>query len=259
MSMKIPILAYHQVEHGVGWGINRVSPRMFERQIAYLAAEGYQSIRLIDFLDDRITCAKPVIITFDDADESAHRIAYPILRKHGFRAVLFVITDFVGRRNHWDYHFGGAYRMHLDWGQIQELAEAEWEIGSHSATHPDLTRLNENALYNELVSSRRILEDRVGRACIAISYPFNRFDDRVIKAVTETGYQGGFCLSVPRKITENHVRFTIPRSGVYAVDGLTGFRMKLNDHWFEHAKQRFISFFANGTVNFNRLKKILQF
>lgn len=90
---SIPVLAYHQV------GANSaITPDIFEEQIRYLSESGYKSVTIDEFYHyitrnvGRIP-EKRILITFDDgfADNFIH--AYPILKKYGFTAVIFLITS----------------------------------------------------------------------------------------------------------------------------------------------------------------------
>ncbi|MEJ2722593.1 MAG: polysaccharide deacetylase family protein, partial [bacterium] len=72
----------------------------FERQMAYLASEGYETVDLDDLARWRrgqaVLPRKPIVITFDDGDRSVLDIAYPILERYGFKATVFVVTSKVG-------------------------------------------------------------------------------------------------------------------------------------------------------------------
>jgi len=137
------ILAYHSVSETRRDAL-AVPLRDFEAQIAWLQRRGYRSSTLADFVDGS---ARPperrVIVTFDDGYADNHRLAAPVLARHGFTATFFVVSDYLDsdRFFPWDLpklEAGAdreAYRG-LDGAQVRELAEAGFEIGSHSCTHP---------------------------------------------------------------------------------------------------------------------------
>ena len=106
-----------------------ISVTEFERQMEYLKARGYQTITLDELYEwqtgQRELPAKPIVITFDDGDESAYDLALPILARLGFRATLFVVTSKVGTR--WDN------ARCLDWAQLRELEDSGvFRIESHT-------------------------------------------------------------------------------------------------------------------------------
>ncbi len=255
--MDVPILAYHKVSNKFEWGINTVSIRSFRHQIKYLVENNFYTISLEQYLRGDFQSEPerfPMIITFDDADESIYRHAFPILNAYGLSATVFVISDFVGKRNSWDANLGGIYSKHLNWEQIIELANVGWEIGSHTATHRDLLGLSDEAVKHELRSSREIIEQKLERIVRFISYPFNRFDDRVISLVQQAGYLGGCVLSANRNFNGIPEQFIMLRHGVYSIDTIYWFKKKLNDSLLERFKQRIICFAATGTIWYKRFR-----
>lgn len=82
----------------------------------------------------------------------------------------------------------------LTWDQVREMARAGIEFGSHSVTHPVLTRLDDGSLADELALSRRTIEKEVGQAVTAVAYPVGgpeAFDERVVSASVRAGYRFG--------------------------------------------------------------------
>lgn len=254
--MYVPILAYHKVSDQFEWGINNVPIRSFENQIKYLTENHFYTISLEQYLNGEFSVGltrQPVIITFDDADESVFHHAFPILSTYGFTATLFVISNFVGKLNSWDANLGGIYSRHLGWEEILKLANEGWEIGSHTATHRDLLGLSDYDVKMELQFSRDIIEQNAQRPLRFISYPFSRFDYRIFLMAQQLGYAGGCGLSVSRNGIP--AAFNIQRHGVYSIDTLCWFKQKLSNSKVEQLKQRIISFGSMGTVLYQKYRK----
>jgi len=262
--MRIPIIVYHKIDPRFEWGITRSTPRQFERQMAWLHESGYQSIsfqRL--FANSFDPEQKYFIITFDDAYQSVIRHAFPVLQKYGFAATIFPITDFIGKKNKWDLNLGWRTFTHLDWGHLRQLAAAGWEIGSHTATHPDLTRSNSQKISAELAGSRRVLEDQIGKPVEMLAYPFGRYNSEVIHLAAAAGYRGGCTLQFGFASSLEQP-YLFPRVGIYLCDPLVAFKAKICATVltpFERSLQYLISFCARGTIIAQRLntKKSLQF
>ncbi|UCE05988.1 MAG: polysaccharide deacetylase family protein [bacterium] len=255
--MYVPILTYHKVSNKFEWGINTIPIRAFETQIKYLSESNYYSISLEQYLNGDFQANSerhPVIITFDDADESVYLYAFPILRFYGFKATLFVISNYVGKVNSWDANLGGIYSSHLNWRQIIELSNKGWEIGSHTATHRDLLGLSPKEAKEELQFSKELIAEKVGRLIRFISYPFNRFDYRIISLARLIGYIGGCALSVNKNINGAPKEFYIQRYGVYAIDTLYWFKQKLFNSKLEQFKQRIINQASIGTIWYKRFR-----
>ena len=254
--MDVPILAYHKISDQFEWGINNVPVRSFENQIKYLADNHFYTISLEQYLNGEFSVGStkhPMIITFDDTDESVYYHAFPVLRAYGFTATLFVISNYVGKLNSWDANLGGIYSRHLGWEEILKLINEGWEIGSHTATHRDLLGLSDDDLKMELQFSKEIIRQNVQKPIRFLSYPFGRFDYRVCLAAQQLGYSGGCGLSV----SQNGISaaFNIQRHGVYLIDTLFWFKRKLSNSKIEQLKQRIISFGSKGTVLYQKYRK----
>jgi peptidoglycan/xylan/chitin deacetylase (PgdA/CDA1 family) len=94
--------------------------------------------------------------------------------------------------------------------QLRALARAGHEIGSHTSTHPILTRLDDATLASELVSSRARLADAIGAPVTSIAYPNGDHDDRVVAAARRAGYTLG-CTTSPGHVRTGHDPLRLPR------------------------------------------------
>lgn len=259
----VPVLAYHLVDRHLDAGIAWTTPVRFEKQIAWLAAAGYHSLSLSDYLQHRPAADdKRVVITFDDGYRSLLTYALPILARHHFHATVFAIAGYVGRANSWDVKFFLPRFSHLDWHELRELTAAGWEIGSHSLNHDYLPALADAELRRDLCDSKKILEDNLQTPIRHLSLPFGRGSARVYRVAQETGYEsvsilggGNFALRPsPFAIP------TISRRGVYLIDSMASFRRRVEappDSQWQYWRQRAISTLAMGTVMVKGVKKML--
>ncbi len=184
-----------------------------------------------------------LVITFDDGEENAYQYAFPLLKKYSMKAVIFLIAGYIGRTNCWDLNFGRKMR-HLDWPEIREMRDYGIEFGSHGLNHVNLTRLADEVLFHELDQSKRIIESELG-ACRCLSYPFNRFDRRVLGIASDIGYKYGFG-------GDGSSPLSIKKEAIYITDTRTGFRVKLHEHSplyaYERMKQKIINIFTLVTM-----------
>jgi peptidoglycan/xylan/chitin deacetylase (PgdA/CDA1 family) len=231
LSALPPVLVYHKIDDGFELGVNVVKPAAFASQMRWLADGGFAGVSLADALDrdaaDGPARGKaPVVLTFDDGYESVLRHALPLLDRLGFQATLFVPSAYVGARSDWDTRFLARRYRHLDRAGLRALADAGWEIGSHSATHADLRRVSDARLADEVAGSRAVLEEIAGAPVRAFAYPFGRFDERVRRAVAAAGYRAA-CGGRAGAGRAPGDRFAIPRLGVRSIDGLGALRAKI--------------------------------
>jgi peptidoglycan/xylan/chitin deacetylase (PgdA/CDA1 family) len=258
--LTFPVLAYHLVDRRMDAGIAWITPKRFERQIAWLCEAGYRSLSLSEYLQhDHSANEKRVVITFDDGYRSLMQYALPVLSRYHFHATVFVIAGYVGRPNLWDVKFFLPRFQHLDWNELRELMAAGWEIGSHSLNHDYLPLLADDELRRDLSGSRKILEDNLQTSVRHLSLPFGRGNQRVFRIAKETGYESVSILgSAPQSAICAPHSAIVSRRGVYLFDSMASFRRLVEapaDSKWQYWRQRTISAFSMGTVIVKRFKK----
>lgn len=212
------ILNYHGVEPTQEMSGNVISLRLFRSHLRTLRDLGFKSP--LDEIFERGIFRYPdmgkfALITFDDGFESVYRYAYPLMEEFGFKGVVFVISGYIGRENVWDIPLGR--KRHLSQQQIRELSDRGWIIGSHSCSHPDLTRLRPGELREELVASRETLEDITGKEVKLFSYPYSRLNETVKLEVSRAGYSYAF--RSRRSLKNGHFDpLSIERISLYPID-----------------------------------------
>lgn len=115
----------------------------------------------------------------DDGNEDNFACAFPILRKDGALATVFVVTDSMGAK------------AHLSWDQVVLMHRNEVDFGSHTVHHFDLTTLAVPVLDHELRESRRALESRLGEGISAVAYPSGECNSTVVSRARAAGYVAG--------------------------------------------------------------------
>jgi peptidoglycan/xylan/chitin deacetylase (PgdA/CDA1 family) len=226
------VLCYHAVS--VDWPAPlSVTPDALERQLQLLVRRGHRGATFAEVADGSVD-GRAVAVTFDDAYLSVLERAKPILDAAGFPGTVFVPTDYPDRPERpmaWDgidQWLGGPHEPDLrpmSWGQVGQLADAGWEIGSHTRSHPRLTRLPDDALARELRESRATLEERLGRPCTTLAYPYGDHDARVVAAAGAAGYAAAGTL--PGRLPRPEP-LAWPRVGIYHADDERRFRLKVS-------------------------------
>jgi len=210
-----PILAYHGVGTDYSWGGKRyfVSPAEFENQVKYLSDNGYTAIT-INQLDSIKSVDKPVILTFDDGYEDVYTYAYPILKKYGMHASIFIISDFIGK---------GHY---LTTNQILSMMDV-FDIESHTKTHPSLAKIDKDTVNYELSQSKADIKKLIGKPVCAIAYPNSSFDIYVTKTASKYYKYGLMNWGGKYYGFENPLR--IPRIPIYWDDDINEFKQKIKN------------------------------
>ena len=208
------------------------TPARFERQIETILRLGFRPVRFSEIVGASAD-EKLVAITFDDALRSVVEYGLPVLQRLGAVATLFVPTDYIdaGRPMGWsgiEQWLSGPHEKELipaSWAEIRALAEAGWEIGSHTCSHPHLTAIDDESLARELSESRAVCEDRMSAPCTSIAYPYGDVDQRVIAAAGVAGYRTG--AGIPGR-ADGRDPLEAPRIGVFFGDGDLRFRVKVS-------------------------------
>jgi peptidoglycan/xylan/chitin deacetylase (PgdA/CDA1 family) len=125
--------------------------------------------------------------------------------------------------------------LFMSWDQVRRLPEAgaEFTIGSHSHSHPNLARLDDDSQRRELTDSKKILETRVGCEIKAFAYPYGwpgTYTKGTKAIVTEAGYSLAFasCEGVTR--AESFDPLEISRLGVGSGDSTVLLRARIVLH-----------------------------
>lgn len=179
--MDIPILLYHHV-HPDPPSLNYwVDVDIFEDQMQALSQRGYHTITPTQLrqaiLQGLQLPPKTVIITFDDGNQDNYEYAFPIMQKYGFIGAIYIVANRLSAEGF------------LSAEQLQELAAAGWEIGSHSMTHTDLADVAANKLREEILDSRLRLEREIGVEVRSFAYPFGSFVSALGSNVENYGYR----------------------------------------------------------------------
>lgn len=156
---------------------------MFAAQMEALAASGARVVRLAEL---RSAPGPAVALTFDDGFENFAEAAAPVLARCGFPATVFLVTDHCGRQNDWSGQWTAVPRLPLmGWSRIQELSAAGIEFGAHTATHPDLSGLELGRAREEILTSKRRIEEATGRPVESFAYPYGAMNPQVRRLVAE--------------------------------------------------------------------------
>jgi peptidoglycan/xylan/chitin deacetylase (PgdA/CDA1 family) len=121
-----------------------------------------------------------VWLSFDDGNASDVRHGLPALRERGLQATFFVVAGRLGQPGF------------LTEDDVLRLVEAGMNVGSHGMRHTPWERLDDRQLREELLASKSILEDVVGKPVHEAACPFGAYDRRALRALRDYGYRRVF-------------------------------------------------------------------
>jgi peptidoglycan/xylan/chitin deacetylase (PgdA/CDA1 family) len=190
--VRLRVLTYHRVGVPRGGRTERltVPPGRFAAQLRWLVRLGFEPSSLdvapAVAAGQPVGPRRPVVLTFDDGFAEIYDHALPLLAERGVPAVVYVITE--ARRADMMEWGGQEPPALLAPRQWRELAQAGLTIGSHTRTHPRLTRCSPEQLVDEVAGSKSRLEDEIGCEVRHFCYPYGRWNDAVTEAVRDAGY-----------------------------------------------------------------------
>ena len=182
---KIIVLNYHQVDNKSAY--LAVPTNDFEAQMKFLVDSGCVTItpdELYAGLNGEVELPpKPVLITFDDGYIDNYTNAFPILKKYGLHATIFVIPSFTG-----------VYPGYMNWEQLKEMEANGITIESHTLTHPKLEELPDDEIRMELLNSKNLLEENLGHPIEFLAYPTGTYNLHIAGIAQDAGYKGAFTI-----------------------------------------------------------------
>jgi peptidoglycan/xylan/chitin deacetylase (PgdA/CDA1 family) len=260
---SIPILMYHSVSNGSQdiseekreaaahpYYRTSTSPQRFAEQMKYLHDHDYGTISPREAANQlqghavarNEASEKQVVITFDDGYSDFAHHAFPVLSKYGFSATVYLPTAYIGES---PIPFKG--KNCLTWAEVRELNERGICFGSHTVTHPQLRDLSSATVREELFSSKKTIEEKLGCEADSFAYPYafpqtdTDFKNRLRDTLMEAGYQNGVCTTVGKAGSESNA-FFMERLPVNDCDDPALFQAKLAGAYdwiakFQHASK----------------------
>jgi len=208
----VPVLMYHHINNHKGDMVT-VTPEIFERQMRYLHKSGYKTLKpgeLLSYIKgDLFLKEKAVLITFDDGWLDNYIYAYPVLKKYGINAAIFIVVRWIEEaadRKPSDYANIPAHeesvslikrdqasKVVLNWDLIREMLDSGLvEFHSHTQNHLKCHHLSEDDLSAELTLSKQTIEEKLDRTCDFLCWPMGRYNELTVRTAKDTGYKALF-------------------------------------------------------------------
>ena len=201
----LPIVMYHSVQSSVPHGsLLIVSTKSFQRQMKFLKENKYnvlpleQAVALI--AQRKKIPPRAVALTFDDGDLDNYTYVFPVLKKYGLPATIFLVVNDIGKPDK------------LNWDQIREMQDSGLiTFGSHSMSHPFLDRITSDPeLIKEISGSKQILEASLARPVPMFAYPSGRMSKQARQKVIDAGYKAAVATNPGKTFADDDV-FAIKR------------------------------------------------
>ncbi|MEH7332884.1 polysaccharide deacetylase family protein [Neobacillus drentensis] len=229
-----PILLYHHIlkksENHSPDNPSIINLEAFEEQMKYLKDQGYYTASMSEFdaymRGTKKLPAKTVVITFDDGHKTNYLYAYPVLKKYGFKATAFLITN---RVSDTPVSFDPDALQFLSWPEVRQMKDV-FQFGSHTnglhySTNGVAALLSESepVILKDFQTSRSLLNNTE-----YFAYPFGAYNQRTIAMLQSTGYKLAFT-TVFKNAMIGSDPFQIGRKGITPSITISRFKELLAD------------------------------
>jgi len=193
--VPVAVFFYHRIadDRATPWTTSHGS---FARQVRWLA-EHFDLVSLEEArrrIQSGSSARPSVSITFDDGYAENCREAIPLLIRERIPCTYFVTVGNVVRGEPFTHDLALGHRFapnNLE--QLRAMADAGVEIGLHGYAHADLGRVNDpGELERQLVTTRHLLEQLLGRTLRYFAFPFGQYmnlSSRAFHVAREAGYE----------------------------------------------------------------------
>jgi peptidoglycan/xylan/chitin deacetylase (PgdA/CDA1 family) len=244
----IPILMYHSVADEDEAGVHpyyrtATAASVFAAQMETLHQNGFSVISPMEAINacrEHEAAKNSVVITFDDGFHNFYLNAFPVLKRYGFTATMYLPTAYIGESR---LSFKG--KECLTWAEVRELQKHGILFGSHTVTHPQLHDCDASTIKREIADSKQTIEQKLGCAVQSFAYPYAfpeadaSFKQRLREDLRDAGYENGVCTTVGRSGTASDP-FFLKRLPVNSDDDSRLFRAKLAGSYDWLAKPQYL-------------------
>lgn len=228
------ILAYHRINPWHKEDPLTVSPENFKKQMLYLISKNFDFLQMKTYITLKKNICKKIVLTFDDGFADNFWFALEIFKKFDIKPLIFLVVNFINTTKIFSRYNDIEKDRFLNWNEINEMLKIGIEFGSHTLTHPDLTKIPEKIAKKEIFTSKKIIEDKTGKEVKFFCYPYGKFNEKIIDLVEMAGYEGAV-VTPKRNQKIPTTKFTMKRTGIYGHNSFLIFKFKI---WKEYLKRR---------------------
>ncbi|NOI30726.1 polysaccharide deacetylase family protein [Vibrio coralliilyticus] len=240
LKREMPIIMYHRFirddsEKGVHGTYLHVD--MLEKHLKLLQLMGFETLTFKDMTDKglihRLQANKRyVMLTVDDGYQDNYELMLPLLKKYGFKAVIYVVTG--EAFNRWDVESPDNPEKAvplMQEAQIKALHHSGCvEIGGHTSTHPFLSKLSYHEQYQEISENKKRLETLLGEPLTSFAYPYGDLNEDSKEIVQELGYKFAVATNSGPLATHRD-KFQIRRIAIFPKTDVLGLWRKIRGNY----------------------------
>jgi len=211
------ILGYHNIGIPAKRARNRsnyISSSLLRQQLRQLTKSAQPQCALDEYLSREPRGDAGWSLTFDDGYSSLVEDGLTIFHETGAKALVYLVAGQIGGSNIWDQNAGDLRLPLMSAGQVRTWLAEGHEIGSHSVTHPSLSRLSLENARREMAESKARLEQQFGVAIRHFCYPYGDWNPALRDLAQEVGYATAVTVE-QRAVSAEDSPWSLPRWMVY--------------------------------------------
>lgn len=229
-TVNIPILCYHNLNPTIAGSMN-MTPQKFEAQLKWILHNGFTVIPLkdvVEYLQGKRSSLpnKSIVITADDGWQSAYTYMAPIIKKYHVPITLFIYPETISKGKH-----------AMTWDELKELQHTGFfDIQGHTFSHPNFKQAKRNLtpsqyeklVTTELVNSKNILEEKLGKKITLLAWPFGIYDNYLEQQAEKAGYVMAFSIDA-RTANRSYRAMAQPRFMIIDAQSMKTFVTIINE------------------------------
>ncbi|MGZ5470781.1 MAG: polysaccharide deacetylase family protein, partial [Nitrososphaeraceae archaeon] len=216
---KFIVLTYHSIK--------KEDKVLFSKHIDYLLKVG---IPVRAGITSPISNNKNnIAVTFDDGYENVFKYAIPVLLEKNVTPTIFITVKYLGDRAGWilDINNNNYNEIILNEEDVKSLASKRVGIGSHTISHPYLSKISYLQAKKEITHSKSILENITSRKVTLFSFPYGDYNAETLNLAKDAGYERVF-LNIPYPFIYKYDQYVVGRINISMDDWRMEYRLKMN-------------------------------
>lgn len=216
----VVILMYHSISTRPTY--LAVPPDEFEAHLRYITLRGWRTVFASE-LPAALAAGEPAVcITLDDGYEDNYTTAFPLLKKYGCKATIFIVTGTLGQ----SFNASGENFVLMTESQVKDLeASGLAECMPHTHSHVPLKGVERSEVDQELSRSKSAVETLTNKPASVFAYPKSKIDLPAKEAVKAAGFSLAVGGTVGHATSASDM-YDLPRIMIYPGDW---FELKLTD------------------------------
>lgn len=200
----IHCFAYHRFGND-RYPSTNISLDRFRAHLEFLQKHDYEVLTLgkaLKRMRKEKLSGKTAVLTMDDGYSSVNSGAVPLLEEYGYKASIFVCTEYVGGKNN------------LSWEKLKELQKKGYEIGNHSHSHAHFLNARSDSIglrfKKDLERSEKLFKKKLGETPDLYAYPYGEYHPEMERILEKRGYRGAVA-QYSGVISGDSKKYALPR------------------------------------------------